>query len=86
MDDSATKGVLESLHGLRAGGALELTLEGASLADIWKSPRTALHYIGLLSRVIGNEFLEDIQKTKSDWAVPEITSVEEEDFRRPFRI
>jgi hypothetical protein len=91
MDDSATKGVLESLHGLRAGGALELALEGASLADImvqgfWKSPQTALHYIGLLSRVIGDEFLEDIQKTKSGWVVPEITSVEEGEFRRPFQI
>ena len=67
MDDSETTGVLGSLHGIRAGGALARALEGESLADImlqgfWKSPSAALHYIGLLQMVIGDEFLEAIQK------------------------
>ena len=34
MDDSETTGVLESLHGLRAGGALYMALQGENLADI----------------------------------------------------
>lgn len=48
MDDSDTTGVFETLHGLRAGGALAMAMEGESLTDImlqgfWKSPKTALH-------------------------------------------
>ena len=73
MDDSETSGILESLHGLRAGGALELALAGESLTDImlqgfWKRPSTALHYIGLLSRVVGDEFVEALQAQKWSWA------------------
>ena len=64
MDDSETTGVLESLHGLRAGGALYMALQGEDLADImlagfWKDPRSARHYIGLLSEVVGDEFGEE---------------------------
>lgn len=66
MNDSASLGVLESLHGLRAGGALVLALEGKSLADImsqgfWKSPQTAIHYIGMLECVIGDEFMDRLR-------------------------
>jgi hypothetical protein len=61
LDDTETVGVLESLHGLRAGGALFRALQGEDLHDImlqgfWKKPQTALHYIGLLQEVIGTEF------------------------------
>ena len=61
MDDSVSVGVLESLHGLRAGGALWMALKGNDLRDImaqgfWKSPATAIHYIGMLQTVIGDEF------------------------------
>ena len=73
MDDTETTGILESLHSLRAGGALELALAGESLTDImlqgfWKRPETALHYIGLLSRVVGDEFVTALQARKKPWA------------------
>ena len=66
MDDSETTGVLESLHGLRAGGALYMALKGEDLADImlagfWKDPRSARHYVGLLSEIIGDEFALAVQ-------------------------
>ena len=53
--------MVESLHGLRAGGALHMALMGRSLKDImtqgfWKSPHTALKYIGMLEQLIGDEF------------------------------
>ena len=53
--------VIESLHGLRAGGALHMALRGKSLTDImtqgfWKSPQTALKYIGILEELVGDEF------------------------------
>ena len=53
----------ESLHGLRAGGALSMALNGRSLAEImlqgfWKSPSTAQHYVGLLREAIGEEFVQ----------------------------
>jgi hypothetical protein len=61
LDDSESVGVLESLHGLRAGGALYRALQGEDLKDImlqgfWKKPETALHYIGLLQEIIGSDF------------------------------
>jgi hypothetical protein len=61
LDDSESVGVLESLHGLRAGGALYRALSGEDLTDImlqgfWKKPETAMHYIGLLQEVIGADF------------------------------
>ena len=54
--------VRETLHGIRAGGALSMALQGHPLKDImlqgfWRSPETALHYIGLLQEVIGAEFM-----------------------------
>ena len=57
---------IETLHGLRAGGALSMALKGHSLRDImlqgfWKSPETALHYIGILQEVVGNEFVKAIE-------------------------
>ena len=62
LDDTDTVGVLESLHGLRAGGALWMALKGDDLREImaqgfWKSPKTAIHYIGMLRTVIGDEFV-----------------------------
>ena len=69
MDDSDTTGVFETLHGLRAGGALAMAMEGESVTDImlqgfWKSPKTALHYIGLLKAVVGKEFMEALERSK----------------------
>lgn len=57
----------EALHGLRAGGALTRALDGESLTEImqqgfWKSPSTALHYIGMLKEVIGEEFAEEFRR------------------------
>ena len=57
----------ESLHGLRAGGALYKALQGESLEEImlqgfWRSPSTALHYIGLLELLVGNEFALAVQQ------------------------
>ena len=48
----------EGLHGLRAGGALSMALQGASLKEImlqgfWKKPETARHYIGMLEGLTG---------------------------------
>lgn len=59
--------ITESLHGLRAGGALFMALSGKSLADImlqgfWKSPDTARRYIGLLERIVGDEFALAVRK------------------------
>ena len=59
-DDPDTE-IEESLHGLRAGGALYKALRGESLEEImlqgfWRSPSTALHYIGLLELLVGEEF------------------------------
>ena len=59
--------ITESLQGLRAGGALFMALSGKSLADImlqgfWKSPDTARHYIGLLERIVGDEFALAVQR------------------------
>ena len=67
MDDSVLVGVLESLHGLRAGGALWIAFKGNDLRDIiaqgfWKSPATAIHYIGMLQTVIGNDFSATMSK------------------------
>ena len=58
---------METLHGLRAGGALSMALDGASLQDIclqgfWRSPKTALHYIGLLELVAGEEFMQAVRE------------------------
>lgn len=58
--------ILESLHGLRAGGALNMALEGSSLRDImaqgfWASPKTALHYVGMLCELIGPEFEDAVR-------------------------
>ena len=57
---------VETLHGLRAGGALAMALTGHSLRDImlqgfWKSPDTALHYIGILREVVGPEFVRAVE-------------------------
>ena len=59
--------ITESLHGLRAGGALFMALSGKSLADImlqgfWKSPETARRHIGLLERIVGDEFALAVRK------------------------
>ena len=59
--------ITESLHGLRAGGALFMALSGKSLADImlqgfWKSPETARHYVGLLERIVGDEFARAVRE------------------------
>ena len=59
----------ESLHGLRAGGALSMALQGQSLTDImlqgfWKSPATAMHYVGMLKEVVGDEFATYLQSVK----------------------
>jgi hypothetical protein len=61
----------EILHGLRAGGALAMALEGKSLKDImaqgfWASPSTALRYVGLLSEIIGPEFLDEVRRRHGD--------------------
>lgn len=81
MDDSDTTGVFETLHGLRAGGALAMAMEGESLTDImlqgfWKSPKTALHYIGLLKAVVGKEFMEALERSK-DGSLLEVASDKE---------
>ena len=52
----------ESLHGLRAGGALSMALKGESLEAImlqgyWKSPAMAQQYVGVL-RLISGDALE----------------------------
>ena len=59
--------ITESLHGLRAGGALFMALSGKSLADImlqgfWKSPDTARRYIGLLENIVGDEFASAVRE------------------------
>ena len=59
--------ITESLHGLRAGGALFMALSGKSLADImlqgfWRSPETARRYIRLLERIVGDEFALAVRK------------------------
>ena len=46
-----------------------MAMEGESLTDImlqgfWKSPKTALHYIGLLKAVVGKEFMEALERSK----------------------
>lgn len=51
----------ESLHGLRAAGALTMALRGDSITDImlqgyWKSPVMARRYVGLLRLVAGDAF------------------------------
>ena len=56
----------ESLHGLRAGGALRMAVAGAELHEVmlqgfWRSPATALHYIGILDQVVGPEFKEAVR-------------------------
>ena len=56
----------ESLHGLRAGGALDMAREGKVLKEVmlqgfWRSPKTALRYIGLLEGIIGQEFAAAVQ-------------------------
>jgi hypothetical protein len=61
----------EILHGLRAGGALAMALEGKSLQDImaqgfWACPSTALRYVGILAEIIGPEFLEEVQRRHGD--------------------
>jgi hypothetical protein len=65
--DWESKEILESLHGLRAGGALNMALEGSTLRDImaqgyWASPRTAAHYVGMLSALIGPEFADAVRE------------------------
>ena len=47
----------EGLHGLRAGGAIDKALSGASLQEImlqgfWKSPASALRYIGMVELLV----------------------------------
>jgi hypothetical protein len=61
----------EILHGLRAGGALTMALEGKSIEDImaqgfWASPQSAMKYVGILSEVIGKEFLEEVRRRHGD--------------------
>ena len=46
-----------------------MAMEGESITDImlqgfWKSPKTALHYIGLLKAVVGKEFMEALERSK----------------------
>ena len=65
-DSLGEKKGMETLHGLRAGGALTMALQGTNLRDImlqgfWKSPDTALHYIGILTEIAGEEFLKAVQ-------------------------
>ena len=60
--------IVESLHGLRAGGALCLAMEGASLWEVmlqgfWSSPKTARRYVGILEAIIGQEF-KDAMKSR----------------------
>lgn len=61
----------EALHGLRAGGALSLALQGQSLADImlqgfWAQPASARHYVGLLAEVAGEEFVRAVRHHHGD--------------------
>ena len=60
--------IVESLHGLRAGGALCLAMDGASLREVmlqgfWNSPKTAMRYVGILESIIGQEF-KDAMKSR----------------------
>jgi hypothetical protein len=66
-----------TLHGLRSGAALRDALEGTDLKDVmmkgfWKRPETALHYVGLLQEIGGEEFLAALRErgrlTKQDFA------------------
>ena len=46
-----------------------MALDGASLQEIclqgfWRSPKTALHYIGLLELIVGEEFIAAVQQSK----------------------
>jgi hypothetical protein len=57
----------ETLHGLRAGGALDEALRGTSLELImqkgfWKSPLTAQKYVGLLVAMVGKEFRDEVAR------------------------
>ena len=63
----------ESLHGLRASGALTKALMGWSIAEImqqgyWKCPATALRYIGLLRLIVGDEFVRAVRSTEGDFS------------------
>ena len=65
--DAPDKEIEESLHGLRAGGALYRALQGESLEEImlqgfWRSPSTALHYIGLLELLVGDDFVMAVRE------------------------
>ena len=65
--DNPDSEIEESLHGLRAGGALYKALQGESLEEImlqgfWSSPSTALHYIGVLELLVGDKFALAVQR------------------------
>ena len=71
--------VVESLHGLRAGGALHMALMGKSLRDImvqgfWRSPKTALRYIGMLEKLIGQEFKDAVRDKGYLKELPQLSS------------
>ena len=62
----------ESLHGLRAAGALTAALQGWSIAEImqqgyWKCPATALKYVGLLQLTVGDEFVRAVRASEGDF-------------------
>jgi hypothetical protein len=59
----------ETLHGLRAAGALTAALQGWSISEImqqgyWKNPATALKYVGLLRLIVGDEFVRAVRASE----------------------
>jgi len=56
----------EGLHGLRAGGAIDKALSGASLQEImlqgfWKSPASALRYLGMVELLVEEDMTAAVQ-------------------------
>jgi hypothetical protein len=73
----------ERLHGLRAGGALSMALKGASLQEImlqgfWKKPETALHYVGMLQDLTGENMSSAVASKlgAASWARAEEASAQ----------
>ena len=60
----------EGLHGLRAGGAIDRALSGASLREImlqgfWKSPASALRYIGMIGLLVQEDMTAAVRSRLS---------------------
>ena len=71
----------ETLHGLRAAGALTAALKGWTISEImqqgyWKNPATALQYVGLLRLIVGEEFVRAVRASEGDFTVDVGSSIQ----------